>query len=138
MVNEALVIGDDVIMKMPDLFIGHGFANEHIADMILSRSLVNWEKDLPKPGVFWLVSAHWLTEGNVCNLRGKTAKPSTTLRRYSRRELYRIQIPAPVLRGRSGLRKRLKARRLRAVRMGTGPRILGNSKTYVSQSGHPG
>ncbi|MBP2633048.1 MAG: ygiD [Firmicutes bacterium] len=50
-------------MKMPALFIGHGSPMNIIEENNYTRSLTRLGKNLPKPAVILVVSAHWQTRG---------------------------------------------------------------------------
>jgi 4,5-DOPA dioxygenase extradiol len=49
--------------RLPAVFIGHGSPMNIVSDNDFTRSLAKLGKDLPRPEVILVVSAHWLTEG---------------------------------------------------------------------------
>jgi len=61
--------------KMPVLFIGHGSPMNAISDNRFTRALGNLGRALPRPRALLVVSAHWLTPGQV--LVGTQDKPRT-------------------------------------------------------------
>ena len=51
--------------RMPVLFLGHGSPMNALADNSFTRSLARLAEELPRPAAVLVVSAHWLTPGEI-------------------------------------------------------------------------
>ena len=77
---------------MPVLFIGHGSPMNIILNNDYTKSLVKAAKEIPKPRVILVISAHWLTEGTYVTC---VSKPKTIYDFYGfPDELYQLSYPS--------------------------------------------
>jgi 4,5-DOPA dioxygenase extradiol len=80
-------------MKMPVLFIGHGSPENILLDNDFTASLVKLGKELPRPRVILVISAHWLTNGTYVTA---TAQPRQIYDFYGFPEaLYQVNYHSP-------------------------------------------
>ena len=84
--------GNQRMVKMPALFIGHGSPMNIVQDNSYTRDLAALGRDLPRPKAILVVSAHWLTNGTFVTAQAEP-KQIYDFGGFPE-ELYKIKYPA--------------------------------------------